>query len=339
MFTIPMQSLRLFKTNAEKITPNQILPICSYLLFDFKDGKCAITKSGHDSFVCQTFSAEGSGKILVDEKCVFDFIKYNKGEFVTFYHSGKIVKLSCGKSTGESPIDDPVLFPTHLSPDGDGISLTPALISEVKTAAKLILKEEIPTARSFVFVGGGLVAGSDAIVAYFCKSDVKAKIVLRKEVADAIPDNGCDYYSNESYDFFVSGDAILGFLKDEFPFTDMGKFTTYDSSKGFAFSKSELINFNDWADGSSPNKGVVSTWEINGNEILLESKDLLVNKGVSKSLEYSGKADGKFSFRAESMSKLLKTLPGEDLLFYQERDKYYITDADKSFTSLIMRIV
>lgn len=339
MFTIPVSSLRVFKAKAAKITPNKMLPICSYLLFDFKDGQCSITKSGHDAFVKETFSADGNGKILVDEKSVFDFIGYNKGEFLTFELADKIVKLSSGKAIGESPTDNPDFFPQHEMPEGDAICLTPAVIAEIKTAAKLIIDEEVPTPRSFVFVGGGLVCGSDAIVAYFTKADVKGKIVLRKEVADAIPDNGCDYYSGASWDFFLSGECMFGFIKDEFPFTDMSKFTVYDDKKGFLMSKAELIDFNDWAAGSSPNKGVVSTWAINGDQIVLESKDVLVNKGVKKIFDYQGKADGVFSFRAESMSKLLKNLPGDELFFYQEKDKYYITDVDRSFTSLIMRIV
>lgn len=339
MMTIPTKSLKFFKAKASKISPNKISPICSYLLFDFKDGTCTITKTNNDAFVVETFSADGEGKILVDEGSVFDFVGYNKGEFLSFEKSDNIVKLSCEKARGESPTDDPTLFPHHESPEGDGITLTPAVISEIKTAAKMILVEEVPTPRSFVFVGNGLVSGSDAIVAYYYKTDIQTKIVLRKEVADAIPDNGCVYFSGASYDFFVAGDSTFGFVKDEFPFTDMNKYALYEDGKGFLMGKGELINFNDWAVASSPNKGVVSRWEIKGAEMFLESKDVSVNKGVEKTLEYTGKADGGFSFRAESMSKLLKNLPGEELFFFQEKDKYYITDVDRSFTSLIMRII
>lgn len=339
MTTIPIKSLKIFKGRAAKISQNKILPICSYLLFDFKDGECSITKSNSKSFVQETVSAGGEGKFLIDEKSVFDFIDYNKGELLSIQHTGTVIKLSCGIAVGEAPTDNPELFPKHELPEGSGVSLTPTVISEIKTAAKLIIDEEIPTPRGFVFVGKGLVAGSDAIVAYFYQTDANVELVLRKEVVDAIPDNGTEYHSNSSYDFFVSGNAVFGFVKSEYPFVDMNRYALYDKSKGFAFSKAELLSFNEWAAASSPNKGVVSTWNIAGKEILLESKDILTSKGHSRVAEYSGKADGSFSYLAESMSKLLKNLPGDDLLFYQEQDKYYITDLDKTFTALIMRIV
>lgn len=339
MPTISIKSLKFFKTKAVKVPSSKVMPICSYLLFDFKDGRCSITKNNSKAFVSETFDANGEGKFLVDEKSVFDFIDYNKGDILTILPGDKIIKLSCGTAIGDSPTDDPELFPKHELPEGDGVNLTPAVISEIKTAAKLIIEEEIATPRSYVFVGKGLISGSDAIIAYYSKTDTPVELVLRKEVVDAIPDTGANYHSNASYDFFVAGDAIIGFVKTVFPFVDMTRFSVYNSSKGFAISKSELITFNDWAVGSSPNKGVISTWKIEKNEMSLESRDVLVNKGVSRKIEYSGKADGSFSFRAESMSKLLKNLPGDHLFFYQEQDKYYITDVDKSFTSLIMRIV
>jgi DNA polymerase III sliding clamp (beta) subunit (PCNA family) len=341
MPTIPLKSVKLFKNKASKISKNHILPICSYLLFDFNNDECTITKNNLSAFISETFPASGAGKFLIDEKILFNFVETNKGEFIEITQAKNRVTLSNVNngqiSNAESPTDDASMFPVNELPHGEGSIIDPSLVSEIKTAARLTIDAEIPTAKNFVFVGKGIVAGSDAVVGYISKTDFPIELILRKEVILSLPDTGVTHFKNNSYDFFVSGNATIGFSKSEFSFFDFTKFMDIGNEKVFEINKADIVDFNDMAIGSAISDVITASWSFNNNEMILESLDVMCNVKVNRKLPIQG--TGSFSYLPNHMNKLLKALPGEQLHFYKSENKYYITDADKSFVSLIMKVV
>lgn len=331
---IPLADLRQFKKNSSFIKQNGIIPILDYIKFD--NGQ--ITKTNQNEYII--FKSNFTGSFLVEERVLFNFIEYASGNELLFSFNGKKITLSDGNTEVTSQSEDLGLFPIPEICTQDKIELPNEVLLAISTAAQYTQEYEFDPKRPYVFVGAKAVAASDGLIGFYKKFDIDLpEMVLSEKTATKIGSlSSVMFCQNERYLFFETPNSTYGFIKPEPKFFNLGNYFNYPKEVSFIVNKRDFIAFNDTCIAVSPSKAKYPTFKIEGNMLHLSMVDHDYNINVKRLLSVSGEMKGEFPYIAVLMSKLLKSAPDEDLIFYQGNKKFYII-GDSGFTSLVMELV
>jgi hypothetical protein len=298
-----------------------------------------MTKTNGHSFVKEDFDAEGKGKhdFLIQEIDLFAFAKNSKDDFVTIKKTDKGLRLNDDNSS--TPCITTVdLFPEIETPKDNAIELTPAVITSIKTAAKMLASEVDATWRSYVFVGLKNIIGCDGMIAYCKTCEIEDKIILRKEEIAAIPDIGATYSQSQSYDFFESGRFLYGFVKTDQKFFDMTSAMKLPNDTQYLIPRLDLISFNEWVlDLASKPEFASCCWAESANELKCKGEVSYDEKEVERTIKSASGPE--FKYLPMNMNKLLKALDADTLYCYRGEKNICLTDEKQSFISLVQQIV
>jgi len=209
-------------------------------------------------------------------------------------------------------------------------------------AGQLVFNGEVMNAKSFVFVGRGKVAGTDGNIGYYQTiGEPLPELVLRKDVAACISKmNTCQYCRVNNYDFFKEDNSIYGFAKSEYGFMDLAQvFPGIREELTFCVNKSSIMKFNVHCLTSTKSKVEGVTFDCEGDNLFLQMLEEKWEVETKANIPVKGKNPGKFKYSPTYMNNLLKLLPCDEVFFYPGHNRYYITDAEKSFLSAIMLII
>lgn len=332
---ISVSELKSFKANASFIKQNNIIPVLSYL--KLSDG--CITKNNLNSFLIQKVG-KFKESILVDEKILMAFVDNASTDEIEISVSGKRILITDGFTKDYSPTDDIINFPTNESGEFEKTKISVDVLASIKIASTFILSEETMPNKSNIFVGKKSVAGSNGFIAYVKTFDIDLpQMVLSKDTCTVISKFGSiDFYESESYHFFENDKCKFGFIKPTYPFFDLTVFGVFNKeAPHFEVNKFDLIRFNDLAI-SSPSKKVVATFKVQSEVMKLVMKDTDYDRDVEKDIPVTGEDVSLFAYMPVNLNQLLKNVPDAYLIFYQAKNKYYIT-GESGFTTLIMEVI
>lgn len=316
MITLQLSDLRQVEKRFQAIRQKNILPILNFIKIESLNGSAKITKDNLDVFIIQTIPSEGNGSLLVHESTFWNFIGFASGESISISKTAKEYTLSTGGTKISNQLESIDLYPKQRVLPKTGVEFNPAQLGNLSS---LILDEEIPTQRSFVFAGKGKATASDGFVGY-CVDYTGPSVSLKRSMANLLPIELFEYAEVENYDYFISENVSFGFIKSEVPFFDVSKFFNLPAEEGLELDKKGLIRFNDLAIVSSKAKSTLITWSGK----TLTTHDDITNNSIT------GEApiEANFSYVAEQMNKLLKAIPYDTLTFIQGENKYYISSPD-----------
>lgn len=341
---IRKDALTAFKEQAAFIKPISDRPILEYLKVEIEGDFATLTKSNDKNFIQKTIGNDSDDCVfLVNEKILYDFMNYSDAEFINFSIEGIRCTISDPKNHIISQTESPKMFPfVDTAAASEGVVLPKLVLVAAGIGAQIIFDGEISGPKSNVFIGAHAVCGTDANIGYYqpIAEDVP-ELVLRKEVADCISKmNSCTYSTGANYDLFSDEETLYGFIKTEYKFTDMGRvFQMPDAENAnFSCNKNGLMKFSSWTSASIKDNLLAATFTAKDNNLHLEMLDSKMNIEASGNIAIRG-GEGNFKFNPIMMGKLLKLAPVEECFFYQLRDRYVITDMDKSFIAAIMLII
>lgn len=316
MITLQLSDLRNVEKRFSAIRQRNILPILNFIKIESSKGTAKITKDNLDVFIIQAIPSTGEGSLLVHESTFWNFVGFAQGESIKIEYSKKDYTISCGNTKITNQLEEITLYPVQRSLPKTGEIFDPVQLGSLSS---LILEEEIPTQRSFVFAGDGKATASDGFVGY-CVDYTGPKISLKKANVNLLPKQTFEYAEVENYDYFLSENVSFGFIKSEVPFFDVSRFFKLPAEEGFELDKNYLIRFNDLAIASGKSKSTVVSWE--GKK--LSTHDDITNNSIT------GEApiEATFMFLAEQMNKLLKSIPYDTITFIPGENKYYISTPD-----------
>lgn len=326
--------LKRFKANSSFIKHNNILPILGYLKFDGG----VVTKTSLHSFIEQDMDFEGS--LLVDENVLFNFLNYTNEPVITVTEKSGRVTITDGKSTVSCPSEDIKTFPSTPESETEGIELSNEVLCAIKFAANFTDNMEMPDVRGHVFLGSKLVSGCNGIIGYTeTFKEELPKVSLLKEVASIVGKfPSATFSEGGNYVFFSMDSTKYGFIKSQYPFTDLTRISKIDKkANSFTVNKDDILFFNEMCVSSTKAKGLAASMSIEDGKLTLSMSDSDFNVDVTKTIEVSGEMDDSFTFNPQMMSTQLKNLPDNELTFYQSKGSYFIT-GETGFVSIIQQL-
>lgn len=322
------KQLKTFNSIAGGMKQNNVLPILSYLKFD--DGY--ITKNNLESFV--TMEADFKGKCLIDEKILMSVVNSTSEDVIEISVKDKSVIISYGAKKTVSPTDDMINFPANDEAKCKEIELSPEIIKAVKIASNFTVERENVPFTSCVFIGNGIVAASTGFVAYAEKASKKLpEIVVERNAAAAIKNfESVSYSENDSYRFYTNHIFKFGFIKTDVKFYDMRPFSVLpkDVEEKNSINKKELLEFCDICVSSSGGRPISAN--LKGKMLTMVDADYGINHEHPISVELP-----EFNFNPSIMSKMLKSLPNEEIILIRSKDRYYVT-GESGYVALIMEM-
>jgi DNA polymerase III sliding clamp (beta) subunit (PCNA family) len=342
---IKKSEIEAFKIQAANIKPNTLMPILSYLKIEINGDYCEMTKSNNEAFVIRTSINDSENcEFLINESVLYSFAEYSAAEYIEFEKDGNRIKIFDQYNATRSPTE-----PSHLYPkldkenNTDPIELPKLVLVSAGICANIIFDGEVFDAKSFVFVGKKCVAASDATIGFLQKIGMEElpEIVLRKEVAICLSRmNRCIYCKNNNYDLFQDEATLFGYIRAELQFFDMNLIMPNVGEKfHFTINKNALMKFNAHCVSITDSaKSLAVTMKGENNILSLEMVLSKLERDTRARLFMRGeKAD--FKYDPAAMTNLLKCIPCEEVYFYEGNKRYYVTDAEKSFVSVIMLII
>lgn len=324
--------LKQFKSKASAIPTNTILPICSYL--HFKPGQ--VTKNAMQSFVSMKIDCDE--EMLVDEKILMSYVSVTKDETIEIKKDGTQVVIGTGKFKDYSPTDDPSLFPVSELPENDEWINISALIPDILICSALIMDEPLMPVQSNVFIGNGMVAVTDNIVAYIKKTELEKEIIISKFAAGVVGRLGDTLFNeNESYQFFSNDGCFYGFIKPAVKLADFSPFISdLTQEANLIVDKDDVTKFNEHVISTSNMPNPVGMMTMTLNNIKIEVLNAAYERSIQRDIECVGAVNDKFVYNTTEMNKLLKTIPGDKITLTRFKNFLYIT-GDNNFISLIMQ--
>jgi len=334
-----------FKEQSGTINTSKVsLPILKFLKIDIEGDFCSITKSNHESFIIKTFGNDSEDcSFLVSEDTLYHFVNYCDSEYINFLIDGTRIVLSGGHSSKvSSPTDSAKIYPSIDTANNAWISLPKLSLTSAGLASQIIFDGEIAGPKSYVFFGNGNVAGSDGSIGFLQPiKDHLPNLSLRRDVAQVVCKmTSCQHGSNESFDLFKENDTLYGFRKSEQPFFDLSPIFSRPEEgidPDFVINKGLFSKWNTWVINTSGTKGKAAHFKCEDNRLILQMIDADNGLDFHDILHCKG-GKGVFDFDPALMNKIIDICPCEELFFYPGKNRYYITDAEKTFISAIMLI-
>jgi hypothetical protein len=338
---IPRKELNQFKEKAVNIDTNTTIPILAYIKIEIDNGICTIVKDNLEAFVINEFpdTINNECSFLVNENTLFKFLAFSESRFIQFELGVNKIRIFDDYSSVECSTERPQYFRMPELYPTTWTKISRDTLDSIGVAAKLIFSNEIDGQKSNVYVGNGHVAGTDGTIGY-CGEMVEKmpNIVLSKNIADIVSKlKYCQYSYSTAYDYFGEDLITYGFLRNENTFFDFAPlFGEIERDFSFKISKNLILEFCDLCIKTIKSKREVFFASIhpekNSLVLTMEGSDIKIQHNIPLN-----KGDFKrFKFNPERMKVLLKALPCETVYFYPGDKRYFITDSEKTFTSVIM---
>lgn len=323
---LKVKQLKAFNSVASSMKQNKILPVLSYLKFE--NGK--ITKSNLESFI--EMEADFEGSALINEKILMSFIDSISAEEIDVKVNGTKVILSHEKEKDNSSTEDVKNFPIHPVSDGNEIEIPTEVLKSINIASNFTMNDDVRTFVQCVFLGNGLIAASTGFIAYTEKIDDSIpEIILEKEEVSVIKNfTSVSFSQNDSYHFFTNNIFRFGFIKKDTKYINLKQFNIVPDGDKIVMDKGSLLKFCDMV--SSRCAGRIIIAKITGDKVSMIDEDY--GNDAEKPLQ---KELPDFSFNPVFMSKLLKSVPDDELTFLKDGNKYFIT-GESGFVSLIVEL-
>lgn len=345
---IRKEELLSFKAQSGHIIPKKDLqPILSFLKIQVDGDFATITKSNNREFIVKSVPNDSEDcEFLVDEDILYNFLELCESDYVNFAITPTMttsrIELSAGRARMISPTDQPHLYPTLDLSNENWIPISKLVAATAGICSKIIMDSEtMMNAQAHFFVNSSFAAGSDFSIMYYqAIKEELPQLVLRREVAQCLSKMSVPQYSsNANYDLLKDDQTLFGFSKSDLGFFDMSKALTEKLSvSDFSVNKNAMIRFCQSCVSASKGIGSATLEMIEPNNLHLELVDS--GNGLDIHLDVSVKGEkGTFKFNPELMMKLLKVIPCDDVYFWPGDKRYYITDMDKTFVSVIMLII
>jgi len=341
MIIISVKHLKDLQKSFSRIKQRSLLPILNFVKIEAQGKMAKVTKNGLDTFVVYKIPADSKTKcsVLVQESVLWNVVSFsNPNDIVVISWDEKNYTVECGELKIKNITEDILHFPTTQEPGAN--TGTKINIGEIQQLQSIILDEEIKTEASYVFAGNGKAAGSDRFVGYCVDFTGDLKLSLRKEVLGILPPEEMEIRQSDNYDFFITENFTYGFVRSEIKFFDIQKFFVIPSElKGFDLNKKDLLKFVDLTISSSTAKeGATISFSIKGNKMHLSAEDDISGNIITSTIGISSPIDfPAVSFIAERLSKLLKSIPYEELTFIPGDNKHFVKAPDGS-VGLIMQL-
>lgn len=341
---IKKDDLIQFKSFAKDIIADKQLPITSFIKIDVSGDYVSLTKTNCKSFVIHTCINDSEDcSFLIDETTIFNFIELSESEYINFKIDGYKITITDERNTTKAQTDNSSLFPKFdLNSVNEWVLLPDSVLSAAGICSQVVLDQEIGGLSNSVFIGDNTVVGCDGSIAYWQKFEFEIpKIVLKKNVAYFISKlKECQVSYNDSYNLFKSGQFLFGFVKAEINYVEVvpriGE-PKEGLKQSFYLNKSSFIKWNTYCVNTCKSKMLSA--EFSGCKDKLELS--LTDSGYDQT--HNGYIDiiegeGYFKFNPETINKLLRVLPSEQIYFYPGSQRYFISDSNKTFMSAIMLI-
>jgi hypothetical protein len=321
---LQINQLRAFRTAAQGIKQNGILPILSYLKFD----NGIITKNNLESFV--QMKAEFIGSVLIDERVLYTFLDFTIADDIEVTVKGTSCTITDGKTKKISPTDDVKLFPATAECEGATIELDSVVLSGIKTAMGFTDEASVNEYCKYVFIGDKLLAASNNFMAYTQPCNIENKIIIGHDAALVIiKQQSINFSENATYQFYQIGDLQYGFCKTEVPFINFTPHSKLPAESPVVANKQCIIKFCDMCVSDTPSRVVVAEFFGGAMQMTDAAYGITNTSPMDIVLE-------DFTFNPWLMSRMLKSLPGDELQFIRSGAKYYVTDGN--FVALIMEM-
>ena len=336
--------LDAFRAQAANLKVPSIIPILAFVKIEVKGDECSVTKNNNKAFVIRTFQNDSEDcSFLVDEVTLYNFLNFSDAEYINFQLNGNRVRIYDERSFVEGVTEKASLYGSLDLSNKEWTALPKLALAAAGICSNLIFNGEIADPKSNVFIGKEHVAGTDGMVGYIQKIESglpDIEIPLRKEIALSISKmNECQYSSNSSYDLFKDQNTLYGFSKGETKFFNLVPlFQQIEQDLSFSIPKSIMTKFCSLCISSIQSKSKLpsATMKMNDGKLILSMEDSEIK--IESFLALNGSLET-FKFNPESMKTLLESLPCEVAYFYPGIKRYYITDLDKTFLSVIMQII
>lgn len=309
--------LRAFLQAAGRIKPSRLMPILNFIKFE----NGTITKSNGPEFV--QYTCEFKGVFLVEERIISNFIAATKADEIEITWTAKRVIISDGSASVNSPNADVKDFGTIPEHADNWDPLEDKIMEAIGSCATLLSDEDTAQpATRHVFIGGGLVVGTDGNVGLLYDVPQTSRIMLAKGPAAILGRLGrAEYVSAGNYDFFRSGPLLLGFVKPEL--VTWYDFVTWKAPDGlpvFTLPKAELIAFCDMCNAASPAYGGPSkltrtSAEMNDNDYEVQ---------VHRNIPGIGADVDPIQFAPRWLGKLLRQVPGDTIAIHYAPKTIYL---------------
>jgi len=344
---IRKEDLIAFKEqSADIVIKNDIQPVLQFLRVKVEGDFATITKNNNRAFIVKSIANDSDDcEFLIDEKTLYDFMNACEGEYITFKTSGLRIEISCGKARLFSPTEPPHLYPNIDTSNENWVQIPKLTSVSAGICAKLCLDPTVIFgATSHVFAAPDWVGGSDGSIAYFqTLSAASPKLILRREVAQSLSKMSTPQYAQtESYDLFKDGETLFGFVKSEVGFFDgyAGLFRgALEVPISFSLNKGAMIKFTQLCTQRAPDATAGATFECSGDTLSMKLVDSGASLDIHMEFPVVSTEKCEFKFNPEKMTQLLKSLPCDDVYFYPGKQRYFITDKDKTFCSVIMGMI
>lgn len=316
--------LRQFRAAAQGIKQNNLLPILSYLKFD----NGTITKNSLDSFV--QMKSDFKGVMLIDERSLYTFLDFTDADTIDVTAKGTSITITDGKTKKVLPTDDIKVFPATADPGSDIVELNIETLQAIKTALSFTNEDGANEFSKYVFIGNGLIGATNNFIAYTQPTIGLPEMVIGKDAAIIIAKySSVTFSENDTYQFYEIGDFKYGFCKTETPMINLTPHSKLPNIDRIEANKYPIIKFCDMCVSDCPSRVVVA--EFFGGAMQMNDAAYSISNTSPLDVMLED-----FTFNPGLMSKLLKSVPGDNLQFVKSGAKYYITDGN--FVALIMEI-
>lgn len=342
---IRKDELKTFLEQARTIPPlKNGLPILSYIKIDIVGDFATLTKTNLRTFLVKTISNDSEDcSFLVQENILNSFVEWSDNDYVNFRSESNRIKIYDQRRNTSSPTEPATGYPPFDISDKGWTVLPKSCLASVGIAGQLIMNGEIMNARSFVFIGDGLIGGTDGNVGYFqyIKEDLPC-MSLRKEVTECISKmKSCKVSQNESFDLFQEDNCLWGFVQSEIQYINMAVLVGPPpiQTPSFNTNKNYFIKFGRHV-ANTQDKSASATFEvIDPTTVKLNMQDGKNEVDNDENIFVKNGTSGEMKFNPQYMTTLLNALPCEECYFHEGNKRFIITDADKSFMGIIMAII
>jgi hypothetical protein len=311
------------------LTRHNALPVLDYVRF----GGGKIVKSVLSAFV-ELKCKEADTEMLVDEKLLNVKIGNAQSDFLNFSKKSNKVTITDSVTPTSFQVPDVKEFPALPEPTSEKYSISANFMKVLEKAQYFPLKlDVIPDWKSFIMIGNGHVCASDGHAFFMEPIDEEFEIVLDKRSAQII----CklpikEYAFSDSYMFFYTENATIGFSKQEIKYINIIKYGQINGSPmEFVASANDFQKFNEECIQSTKFPFVTVT----DGKISLHDIDLDIS--LERVLE-SVKPSSYFNYNAETMNRILTVVEGDEIQFFKGERWYWIKCPDQKSTMLLMQL-
>ena len=351
MYKIPLAEAKNFIAKAANIKPNTTLPVLAYLRVQFSGQKIILVKNNLKAFIIQSFDTQElfgqTAQFLIDERIFNNFVNSASADVGIELLNATSIRMSDGFTEILSPTEDAAHFPLNYDPDTIKpetiCQLDAHFVADSQVAKNFIIEHDIPQLANHVFVGHNFICASDSMIGYKVGTTCAGTICLTMDALNGLKSLlSAQYSENDSYHIFTGEGCVLGFVKTEINFFDLyQKIELPDELPAFTINRESLIKFCNLCSNSSPSRTAKATLRVDGRKILANFTDSEFNVTVDREFVWPDTYECELRFLPANMIRILNNMVCENVQFIPSEDqkRFYITDKERTFTSLIMQIL